>query len=269
MVLTSSGEVITNNHVVEGATRIRVKVMATGQKYAATVVGTDKKDDVAVLQLTGATGLSTVTTDTNGVSLGDAVTAVGDAGGATGRFHAATGTITGLGRSITTRSQDGSAQERLTHMIKISSDVISGDSGGATYDDQGDVIGMTTAASTGSSNVVGFAIPITRVLRIAGDLEGGVQNARYSYGNPAFLGIGLRGSGTLVAGAYRGTPAARAGIVGGDTITAVDGTRVSTATALRRAIESHQPGDSVRLAWTDSSGTTHTATVTLMSGPID
>jgi S1-C subfamily serine protease len=146
--------------------------------------------------------------------------------------------------------------------------VISGDSGGATYDDQGDVVGMTTAASSGPRDVVGYAIPIAKVLRISDDLEHGIANARYEYGSPAFLGLGLVGHGTTVGQVYAGTPAARAGLTPGDTVTHVGGTRVGSATALRSAITSYSPGDRVRLVWNDSSGTSHLATVTLMAGPV-
>ena len=150
----------------------------------------------------------------------------------------------------------------------ISSDVISGDSGGATYDAQGEVLGMTTAASTGNRDVVGFAIPIATVIRVADDLENGTQSARYAYGSPAFLGIGLGGSSAQVGRLYAGTPAAKAGIVAGDTITRVGTTRVRTAAQLRRAVTSYSPGDHVRLSWTDTGGTTHVAMVTLTAGPI-
>jgi S1-C subfamily serine protease len=268
MILTSSGEVITNHHVVEGATRIRVTVMDTRQKYTATVVGTDAKDDVAVLQLTGASGLQTVQTDTTAVAKGDAVTAVGDAGGSPSAFTAAEGTVTATGQHITTHNQDGSETEKLTGLIEISSDVISGDSGGATYDDQGAVIGMTTAASSGTNDIVGYAIPIGKVLSIADDLEQGIQNARYDYGTPAFLGVGLSGTDTRVGDVFPGTPAAQAGVTAGDTVTALNGTPVHTAEALRHAVTAYSPGDRVTLTWTDQAGASHTATVTLMDGPV-
>jgi S1-C subfamily serine protease len=268
MVLTSDGEVITNHHVVEGATDVKVTVMSTGDTYAAQVVGTDAKDDVAVLQLKDASGLATVTTDTTGVSVGDSVTAVGDAGGSETQFSAAEGEVTALDQHITTHDADGSLGERLSGLIEISSDVISGDSGGATYDDQGEVVGMTTAASTGSKDIVGYAIPISTVLQIADDLESHVLNTRYAYGAPAFLGLGLSGDGTTVQGVYPGTPAARAGIAGGATITQVGGTSVSTAAGLKKVIQTYSPGDQVQLTWTDPQGTSHTATVTLIKGPI-
>jgi S1-C subfamily serine protease len=267
MVLTSGGEVVTNNHVVEGATSIQVKVMSTGTSYAARVVGTDAKDDVAVLQLVGASGLDTVTTDNNAVTTGDAVTAVGDGNGTTGYLSSATGSVLATNQAITTQAEGSAASERLTNLMEISSDVVAGYSGGATYDATGQVVGMTTAASSGNSDVVGYAIPITKVLRIAGNLESGTQAAKYSYGYPAFLGIGL-GNGTTVQGMYAGTPADDAGISAGDQITSVDGTRTTTATQLREAIASHAPGDRVSIAWTDPNGSSHTATVTLAEGPV-
>jgi S1-C subfamily serine protease len=268
MILTSTGEVVTNHHVVEGSTKLRVTVMSTGRSYQASVVGTDAKDDVAVLQLQDASGLQTVTPDTDGVGIGDAVTAVGDAGGATSKFAAAAGKILATGQDITTSSEDGHSGERLHGLIEISSDVIPGDSGGATYDGDGEVVGMTTAASPGSTDVVGYAVPIAKVLRVAGDLENGTQNARYDYGSPAFLGIGLGGSSTRVGIVYPQTPAARAGVEAGDTITRVGTTRVRTATQLRNAVTTYSPGDRVRLTWTDRSSTSHAASVTLMAGPV-
>jgi S1-C subfamily serine protease len=268
MILTSTGEVVTNHHVVEGATQVRVTVMSTGATYSATVVGTDAKDDVAVLQLQDASGLQTVTPDTDALSVGDPVTAVGDAGGDTSTFSAASGKVTATDQHITTSSEPGHPGERLRGLIEISSDVISGDSGGATYDSQGEVAGMTTAASSGSRDVVGYAIPIAKVIGIADDLENGTQNTRYEYGSPAFLGLGLTGDGTRVIQVYPSTPAARAGITAGDSITRVGARRVRSASQLRNAVEAFSPGDSVRITWTDPEGVSHVASVTLIAGPI-
>ena len=267
MVLTSDGEVVTNHHVVDGATSLKVTVMNTGTTYTAQVVGTDTKDDVAVLQLAGAAGLDTVTADTDGIAVGDAVTAVGDANGASS-FSAVTGTVQAKNQTITTQSEGSAQGERLTGLLQISSVVISGDSGGATYDKDGQVVGMTTAASSGSADVVGYAVPIAKVLRIAGDLGNGVTGTRYDYGYPAFLGIGLGDTGTTVQGVYPSTPAAQAGIAAGDKVTAIDETLVSSSTALRKAVAAHSPGDRVSVTWTATNGTAHTATVTLVRGPV-
>jgi S1-C subfamily serine protease len=268
MVLTSDGEVVTNHHVVAGATSVKVKVMSTGTTYTAKVVGTDTKDDVAVLQLVGASGLSTVTPDTDGISVGDAVTAVGDANGTVGYLSAATGSVVAENQTITTQSEANVAGQRLSGLLQISSDVISGDSGGATYDADGQVVGMTTAASSGSSEVVGYAVPIAKVLRIVDDLDSGVAKARYDYGYPAFLGIALGETSTTVQGVFRSTPAAEAGIAAGDTVTAIDGTPVSTSTELRSAVSAHSPGESVSVTWTDAAGASHTRSLTLVEGPV-
>ena len=267
MILTSDGEVVTNHHVVAGATTVKATVMSTGRTYTATVVGSDTKDDVAVLQLADANGLRTVTTDSALPSVGDAVTAVGDANGTEDHLSAAAGEVMALDQQITTQSEGNAEGQTLTGLIEISNDVISGDSGGATYDAQGEVLGMTTAASSGG-DVTGYAIPIAKVLRIADDLGHGVTSSSYAYGRPAFLGVALGDASSTVAGAYDNTPAAGAGLTEGDTITSVDGISVNTSSALRAAIAGYQPGDTVRLHWTDTSGSSHTATVTLVAGPV-
>ena len=268
MVLTSDGEVVTNHHVVDGATSIKVTVMSTGTTYSARVVGTDTRDDVAVLDL-DATGLSTVTPDTDGVTVGAAVTAVGDANGTSGYFTAATGTVLAKNQTITTRSEGNASGQRLSGLLKISSDVISGDSGGATYDAEGEVVGMTTAASSGTSDIVGYAVPVAKVLRIVDDLDSGVVSGSYTYGYPAFLGVSLDGTGTTVAGVFQDTPATRIGIAAGDAVTAIGSTEVGTSAELRAAIASRSPGDSVAVTWTDSTGSSHTATATLVEGPVE
>lgn len=271
MVLTADGEVVTNHHVVEGATDIEVTVMSTGTTYAAEVVGADVAADVAVLRLQDASGLATVSTDTDGVQVGDAVTAVGDGEGDADHLSAATGSVLATDQQITTQSEGSAQGETLTDLIQVSSDVVPGYSGGATYDEDGEVVGMTTAASTGggdTSSIVGYAVPISTVLRIADDLDQGLQDAAYTYGRPAFLGVGLDATGTTLAGVYDDTPASRAGLAQGDTITSVDGTSVSDADALGRAIAAHDPGDPVRITWTTAAGTTRAATVELVEGPV-
>ncbi|HSS68756.1 MAG TPA: trypsin-like peptidase domain-containing protein [Nocardioidaceae bacterium] len=268
LVLSSDGEVVTNHHVVAGATAIRVTVASTGQTYTATVVGADAKDDVAVLQLQNATGLQTAPLATSAAHVGDAVTAVGDADGRH-RLSAVSGTVTALRQAITTRSDETTSGERLKGMIEIDADVISGDSGGATLNSAGQVVGMTTAASSGSANVTGYAIPIAKVVRIADAIATGQDTARIELGYPAFLGVQLSGQSTEIVGAVRGSGAAEAGIGRRDTVTAVDGAAVRNGQQLRAAIAAHQPGDTVAITWRDASGASHTATVTLGAGPVE
>jgi S1-C subfamily serine protease len=273
LVLDSSGIVVTNHHVVEGATDVEVTDAATGETYAAQVLGTDATHDVAVLRLADARDLTAVTTDTAATALGAAVTAVGDAGGDGGSLTAATGTITDLHHSITVADESGTGSSRLRDVVEVDADIIPGDSGGALLDVDGDVIGMNVAASsgsTGASGITGYVIPVARVLRIADAVLAGDGGGSVELGTDGFLGVGLA-SGTrtaVVAGAVPGTPAADAGITAGDTVTAVDGAAVTSATRLRRLIAGHRAGDDVRVGWTDAAGGTHRATLTLVQAPV-
>jgi S1-C subfamily serine protease len=270
MVLTSDGEVLTNNHVVDGATSITVTVLSTGQSYQATVVGTDPTDDVAVLQLADASGLDTVQTDQDGVAVGDDVTAVGNAGNETGT-SAAAGTVTALDQSITATDESGSDAEQLTGLIGIAADVEAGDSGGPLYGAQGEVVGMDTAAS--STGGQAYAIPIEDALSIADQITSGVDDETVHQGYPAFLGISVlptsSTTGASVAGTVSGGPADSAGISAGDVITAIGGTTITSADDVTGALSSYEPGDSVRVTWTDTTGQSQTATVTLATGPAD
>lgn len=274
MVLTSTGEILTNNHVVEGATKIKVTIVATGDKYVATVVGTDKVDDVAVIQLTGASGLTPVDTDTGTVAVGDAVVAVGNAMGVGGVPSAAAGKVTGINRSITTQSEGSTQGERLTGMIQVDAQVISGDSGGPLYDTDDQVIGMNTAASASPAQSTGFAIPIARALTIAEQIESGDESGNVIIGSPAFLGVqfakdSYSKGGAAISGVLPKTPAAKAGLSTGDTVTKVDDTAITSGSQLKTVLGGYEAGQSVSLSWTDSHGGSHTESVTLIAGPAE
>ncbi|WP_291057796.1 trypsin-like peptidase domain-containing protein [Herbiconiux sp.] len=277
IVLTSDGLILTNNHVIEGSTAVEVTDEETGESYSATVVGVDPTNDIAVLQLADASGLSTkpLATDSAAAAVGDAVTAVGNAEG-TGDLVAASGTVTALQQSITTQSESGVSSEDLTGLIQVDADIVSGDSGGPLLNADGAVVGIDTAASSGSAEITGFAIPISTALEIASQIVAGDESGTVQIGASGFLGIGLAQStatatgsaaGALVAGVYENTPAAEAGLVAGDTITAVNGTAVASGTALSAAIAQMEPGESVTLGWTTAAGAAQSATVTLIAGP--
>jgi len=274
MILTANGTVLTNNHVVQGATSITVTDETTGKEYAAEVVGTDATHDVAVLKLKGASGLSTVTLDDDGEpSTGDTVTDVGNAEG-TGNLVAATGTVTALDQDIQVQSETGTGTESLQGLIEVAADIVSGDSGGPVLDSEGEVVGMATAASSGSAEVTGYAIPITTAKAIADKILAGESSDTITIGLPAFLGVQVgsgattqTGSGVAVAGTVEGSGAAAAGLVAGDTITSLDGTAVTSSEALTAAVQSHAVGDEVVVGYTDASGAAKTVTVTLTAGP--
>jgi S1-C subfamily serine protease len=281
MVLTSSGEVLTNNHVIRGATTLRVVVPGTGHSYAAKVVGYDVSADVAVIQITNATDLATIGTDSSSdLKDGDPVTAVGNAGG-TGSLTSTTGTLTALNRSITV-SDDQGGSESLSGLVQTSARLQPGDSGGPLLDSQDRAIAMDTAAEVSGmaadASTRGFAIPINRALRIAGQIALDKASTAVHVGDTAFLGVevialqaaqhgGSANSGATIAAVTRHGPAASAGLLGGDTITAVGGRKVSSSTALGPLILSKKPDTRVGVTYTDRFGVIHSATVKLGSGP--
>ena len=271
MILTSDGEILTNYHVIEGATSIEVTVESTGESYTATVVGSDESADVAVLQLSGASGLDTVTLDDDGVAVGDAVASVGNAEG-TGDLVTAEGTVTALDQSITVSSEISGEERQLSNLIEIDADVVSGDSGGPLVDDEGEVVGIVTAASSGTRTVVGYALDIDTALAIVDQIEAGQESATVTLGTGAFMGITLAEdatgeSTTTIRSVLDGLPAAAAGLAAGDTITAIDGTAVATFSELTAAVAAHDPGDRVTIDYLGVDGTTHTVEVTLVAGP--
>jgi S1-C subfamily serine protease len=195
MVINSDGLVLTNNHVIEGSTKITAKVVATGRTYPASVVGDDKTSDVALIRLAGASGLTTVPVGNSAtVTTGEAVSALGNAEGV-GSIIPAGGTVTGLDKTITAQDEGSSATPETLHgMIQTDAGIVSGDSGGPLVTTAGQVIGMDTAANTGSSGFVqeqttGYAIPINTALGIAREIAAGHASSTITIGYPAFLGV--------------------------------------------------------------------------------
>ena len=272
IVVAAKGEVLTNNHVIRGATTIRVVEPRTGRRYPARVVGYDVVADVAVLQLDHASGLATVSLGSAaGAKVGRQVTAVGNAGG-TGRLVATTGSITGVGRSIAVQDEDG-LTSRLRGLIQTDARLQPGDSGGPLLDASGRVLGIDTAASArfGFRSGGGYAIPIARVLSIARQVVAGHGTAEIHVGGTAFLGVTIRSDaelgGALVGAVVAGSPASRAGLRPGDLITAAGARAIDSAETLGRALQSLKPGSIVKLTWYDRLNTPTTATVRLASGP--
>jgi S1-C subfamily serine protease len=282
IVLTSSGEILTNNHVIDGATAIRVTDVGNGRTYSASVTGYDATRDIAVLKLNGASGLKTASIgDSSGVRFGNKVVGIGNAGGKGGLPSVAEGKVTGLGKSITAVDQGSGSSERLTGVIRTNADIQPGDSGGPLLNTAGQVIGIDTAASTAQSETAtsvtqAFAIPINRAISIAKQIESGTASATVHLGATAFLGVAVSSQGpgsratvggAGVAGVEPGSAAASTGITGGDVITSIGGQAVSSPTALRDALIAHHPGETVSVGWTDQSGQQHAANVVLGSGP--
>jgi S1-C subfamily serine protease len=194
MILSPSGLVLTNNHVIDGATTVRVSLAANpGHGYPARVIGYDSADDVALLQLTGASGLAAVSIGNSAqVRVGTPVLALGDAQGR-GRVTPARGYISGLNRSIQASDEGSGTTEDLNHMLQTSAQIQQGDSGGALANSAGQVIGMVTAANTSSGGQpggsMGFAIPINTALAIARQIAAGQSSSTVYIGLPGFLGV--------------------------------------------------------------------------------
>ena len=213
IVLTSNGEILTNNHVIDGATSISVTDVGNGQTYKANVVGYDRTGDIAVIQLVGASGLQTAKLASSLPAVGEGVVGVGNAGGTGGTPSSAGGSVTALSQSITASDSGGGNSENLSGLIQMNCDIQPGDSGGALVDAAGSVVGMDTAASTGTTDSGGtaqaYAIPIGTALSVARNIEAGRGGSTIHIGATGFLGIqvqdssatGLGGTGTSTNGA--------------------------------------------------------------------
>ena len=314
IVLTSNGEILTNNHVINGATSISVTDIGNGKTYKATVVGYDESQDIAVLQLSGASGLTTASTgDSSAVSAGDSVVALGNAGGTGGIPAVAAGSVTALNQSITATDEGSGSSEQLTGLIETNANIQAGDSGGPLVNSHAQIIGMDTAASTnyqfggsgnggfggqggfggsgssgsgssgsassgssssaGGSTTQGFAIPINTALSIARQIEAGQASSTVHIGATAFIGLQIASQqssyyqGVVLAGAQAGTPAASAGLGQGDVVTTLNGKSVTSGTQIQEVLVGLHPGDKVSIGWTDTSGGSHTANITLTNGP--
>lgn len=278
MVITGNGEVLTNNHVIAGAGTITVLIGGVGKPYPATVMGDDPVSDVALLQVQGVSGLTTITTgDPGQLQIAQPVVALGNALGKEGTPAVAQGQITALNQSITA-SDDTGATEQLTGLIEHDAKIQPGDSGGPLADSTGRVIGMNTAATVGSSRFrintssAAYAIPISTAMTVVKQIETGDFSGTVQRGTRPIIGVRVSStqgavSGASVAGVQSGSPAEAAGLAAGDTIVAVDGTAVANTTELGAAIQKHQVGDTISVDWVDSGGARHSASIKLAAGP--
>jgi S1-C subfamily serine protease len=274
IVLTRSGEILTNNHVIEGATSVRVTVPETGRSYDADILGYDVRVDAAVLQLRRAHGLRLAPTVPRKPRMGQEVLAVG---GSTGTVQYSVGHITGLRQSITANDETGGS-ESLHGLIEFDAGVEPGDSGGPLFDLRGNVVGVDTAGLTKTNffdlqrrDHQSYAIPIGDALAVARRIETGQRSATLHVGATAFLGIELdpnaTRAGAVVAQSVDGSPAARIGLGAGARITTVDGEAISGPERLVTVLLAKRPGDSLALVWRDRTGGTHSVSVKLEAGP--
>ncbi len=277
MVITSDGEILTNDHVISGATSIHVQFVTTGTTYSASLVGYDASQDVALLKIANVSGLATISTNSSSnVSSGTGVVVIGNAYGQDGTPAVVDGVVVSTNKTITASDEGGFDAETLNGLIEISANVVRGDSGGAVADSSGQVVAMTTAAWSGNASPVSadtagdaYAIPIDHALSVAHQIEAGQSSSTVHVGEHGLLGVGVgdaNGGGAYVGEVQSGSAAEQAGLGAGDTITAVNGTTITSANGLNAAMAATHVGDHVTLQWRDANGASHQATVTLTDG---
>ena len=280
-IITSNGEILTNNHVVDRSTSIQVTIAGRSQTYTAHVIGVDPSADIALIQVDGGvSALPTVSfASSSSVKVGDPIVALGNALGQGGTPDVSQGSITALDQTITA-SEGGSKSEQLTGMLQSDATIYPGDSGGPLVNSSGQVVGMITAGDVqgfrSSASTVNYAIPSDTILSVVNQIRSGQTSSEIIYGQTGYIGVSVQNldanaaaqlnlnisSGALVASVVPSAPAAGAGITRYSVITSVGGTSITNIDDLGNALLAHKPGQQVSITWVNSSGT-HTATVTL------
>lgn len=281
IVLDPSGEVLTNNHVIEGATEITAISLANSQTYAVDVIGFDRANDIALVRLRGAGGLPVANVGTSStLAVGDPIAAIGNSNGTGAPPSYAPGTVTQLGASVRASDESGGGARELYDLIRVAADIRPGDSGGPLVNSAGQVVGVNVAATLtyrmgGVTGGEGFAIPIDRAMGIANQIRSGAPSPSIHLGDSAFIGVGIADAppfggppGAVVRQVLPDAPAAQLGLRGGDLITAVDGRPINSAADLSNIVDQHRPGDTVTLTWIDRMGNPHSAPVVLGKGPV-
>lgn len=280
MILTSDGEVLTNNHVVDGSTSITVTIVGQSGTHSAHVIGVAPAADVALIQIEGVSGLPTVTlASSSSLQVGDPIVALGNALGLGGPPTVSSGTVTALNQTITA-SEGGSKSEQLTGMIQSDAPISPGESGGPLVNSASQVVGMITAGDVqgfrSQTSRVNYAIPADTALSFVNKIRSGQASADVIYGQVGYMGVSVRDltadiasqigvnltSGAEVVTVQAGSPAESAGIIPASVITKVGSAKITTSADLGTAIRAHKPGDRVSVTWVDTRGT-HTANVTL------
>jgi S1-C subfamily serine protease len=260
--------ILTNNHVVAGATDLTARSIANGQVYGASVIGFDRQHDIAVLQLAGG-GLPVANIgNSDGLSVGEPVVSLGNAGGVGGAPSVESGRIAALNQTVSANDALTGSTETLVGLIQIDANIRPGDSGGPTVNSANQVVGMNTAASQNFhlGRGQGFAIPINEAMAIAGQIRSGASSPTVHIGPTAFLGVGVNdapgGAGAVVRQVIPTGPAAGAGLAPGDVVNSINGQPVNSATALTNILDQHHPGDHVSVGLQG-----RTIDVTLGDGP--
>ena len=263
IIISADGYVVTNAHVVNGASNIKVTLPGNGGTHPATVVGMDTTKDLAVIKVSGVSGLTPATfANSDTVQVGDSVIAVGNALGYGGSPTVTEGIISAKGRSL----QD--SEDNLSGLLQTDAAINPGNSGGPLVDTNGDVVGINVAVATGTSTEpaqnIGFTIPSNTVVQAIPDLKAGKSTSGNSNQSATYLGVEIADAqnGAGIVAVQPGSPAAKAGLQPNDIITKFNNTAIADSSALQQAVRAQKPGDVVTLT-VDRNGNTITLKVTL------
>ena len=274
MIISSDGLMLTNYHVVSGSEDVQVTVADTGKQYTANVIGHDATHDIALLQIQDAKDLDTVKTSTKKLQVGDEVSAVGNGSGQ-GYLTQLDGSVVATNETITATDAASSTDgEVLTGLIVTDADVVPGYSGGPLFNSDGEVVGITTAASRGvtSDQVNGYAVPVSTALDIADQIKAGKSSDTVRIGKNPALGVTVANgtsSGARIVEVLKGSAADAAGIVPDDTVIAVDGTAISTSSMLSGLVKEYEVGDVITLTVVGTDGTQREVQVTLAESTVN
>lgn len=248
VITTADGEILTNAHVVDGATAIRVRLAGESEPVPATLLASDPGNDLALLRIAGDGYPAATFAQPESVQIGDEVVAIGFALDLDGEPSVTLGIVSALDRTIETQGD-----VYLDGLIQTDAAISSGNSGGPLVNAAGEVVGINTAVARGdfqtAASNIGFAISVKEVLPVVEALreqsDGGVREDGY-------LGVSLTdrvdgGQGAIVDSVEDGTPAAAAGVLAGDVVVEVDGSPINGMTGLVAAIRDREPGDQVEI----------------------
>lgn len=247
VVTTSDGEILTNAHVVEDATEIRVRLAGETEPRLATLLAADAGNDLALLRIAGDDFVPATFADPESMRIGDDVVAIGFALDLDGAPSVTQGIVSALDRTIVT------ASGALDGLVQTDAAISSGNSGGPLVNALGEVVGINTAVARGDATVaatnIGFAISVGEALPIVESLR---EQAEGEVRDEGYLGVGLDdrrdgGQGAIIAEVEPDTPAEAAGILPGDIVIAVEGTAIEGGAGLVAAVRDQEPGDELEI----------------------